>query len=90
MSDFDRDEIPKWFRDPVTNSERLNIGKTNEEIAAGIQQRMEDTQKFDKQWRVPYDEERDLGYDDLRDLFNDGGVTGWDAGYDSLDEPRRD
>ena len=90
MSDFDRGEIPKWFRGPVTNSERLNMGKTDEEIAAGIQQRIRDTQKLDKQWNVPYDEERDLGYDDLRDLFNDGGVTGWDTGYDPEDEPRRD
>lgn len=48
--------------------------------------------ELDKKWAVPYDEQRDLGYDDLRDSFNNGGVTGWDAGNDPNDmpEPRQE
>jgi len=36
------------------------------------------TAKLDKQWQLAYDEERDLGYDDLRDWFIHGnGPSGW-------------
>lgn len=84
------DFLPKWFRGPVTNAEKANVGKTNEEICAGIQQRIRDSQGESMNGRqMTGDEERDLGLDDLRDPFTPPGPWGptWD---DDEPETRRD
>ena len=86
MSDTEREFLPKWFRGPITNSMKLNVGKTNDEVCEGIEQRIRDANASNpwarpgsREHRMSPDEEHDLGCDDMRDLFNPGNGWEWET-----------
>ena len=101
MNIFDSEYRPKWKLEWEAHCQRVRaerLQRAREELSDKAKQRLEtNIEDLIKKYSVPsqtqrHDEQRDLGYDDLRDSFNNGGVTGWDAGNDPNDmsEPRQE
>lgn len=81
MSDADRSEfLPKEFRGPDSNYEKWAVGNTQAEIDEAREKLVReawlksielDPLLFKPRFRVMHeDERRDLGYHNMRDLFN--------------------